>query len=112
MAASGESFVFRLQGPGLFACEAWDSFVFPLSQQRGRFVRDGVDIIGQIMRRDFVVQISIFSMPRCLGSESPSMLEIKNYRNPYKYVEGGKRTGTTTEQTFDRSLRDCCVFGF
>ena len=24
------------------------------------------------MRRDFVVQISIFSMPRCLGSESPS----------------------------------------
>ena len=66
----------------------------------------------EIVRRDFVVQISIFSMPRCLGSESPSMLEIKNYRNPYKYVEGGKRTGTTTEQTFDRSLRDCCVFGF
>ena len=26
------------------------------------------------MRRDFVVQISIFSMPRCLGSESPSRL--------------------------------------
>ena len=24
------------------------------------------------MRRHFVVQISIFSMPRCLGSESPS----------------------------------------
>ena len=31
VAASGESFVFRLQGPGLFACEDWDSFVFPLS---------------------------------------------------------------------------------
>ena len=26
------------------------------------------------MRRDFVAQISIFSMPRCLGSESPSRL--------------------------------------
>ena len=26
------------------------------------------------MRRDFVVMISIFSMPRCLGSESPSGL--------------------------------------
>ena len=26
----------------------------------------------EIMRRDFVVQISIFSMPRCLGSENPS----------------------------------------
>ena len=26
----------------------------------------------EIMRRDFVVRISIFSMPRCLGSESPS----------------------------------------
>ena len=25
----------------------------------------------EIMRRDFVVRISIFSMPRCLGSESP-----------------------------------------
>ena len=24
------------------------------------------------MRRDFVVRISIFAMPRCLGSESPS----------------------------------------
>ena len=26
------------------------------------------------MRRDFVAQISIFSMQRCLGSESPSRL--------------------------------------
>ena len=56
----------------------------------------------EIVRRDFVVQISIFSMPRCLGSESPSMLEIKNYRNPYKYVEGGKRTGTTRKNACNR----------
>ena len=28
----------------------------------------------EIMRRDFVAQISIFSMPRCLGSENPSRL--------------------------------------
>ena len=28
----------------------------------------------EIMGRDFVVQIPIFSMPRCLGSESPSGL--------------------------------------
>ena len=31
------------------------------------------------MRRDFVVQISIFSMPRCLGSESPSGLSTGFY---------------------------------
>ena len=31
------------------------------------------------MRRDFVVQISIFSMPRCLGSESPSRLSTGLY---------------------------------
>ena len=30
------------------------------------------------------------------------MLESKNYRNPYKYVEGGKRTGTTRKNACDR----------
>ena len=29
---------------------------------------------AEIMRRDFVVPISVFSMPRCLGSESPSSI--------------------------------------
>ena len=31
VATSCESFVFRMQGPGLFACEDWDSFISPLS---------------------------------------------------------------------------------
>ena len=31
-------------------------------------------VVLLVMRRDFVVRISIFSMPRCLGSESPSGL--------------------------------------
>ena len=31
------------------------------------------------MRRDFVVQISIFSMPRCLGSESPGSVPTGFY---------------------------------
>ena len=31
------------------------------------------------MRRDFVVRISIFSMPRCLGSESPSRVSTGFY---------------------------------
>ena len=30
------------------------------------------------------------------------MLESKNYRNPYKHVEGGKRTGTTRKNACNR----------
>ena len=39
----------------------------------------GLGVQACIMRRDFVVQISIFSMPRCLGSESPSRLSTGFY---------------------------------
>ena len=33
---------------------------------------------------------------------SRSVLELKNCRNPYKHVEGDKRTGTTRKNACDR----------
>ena len=33
---------------------------------------------------------------------SRSVLEMKNYRSPYKHVEGDKRTGTTRKNACDR----------
>ena len=35
-------------------------------------------------------------------SKGMILLELKNYRNPYKHVEGDKRTGTTRKNACNR----------